>query len=417
MAASSARKIEANRRNAARSTGPKSSEGKEKSRRNGWKHGMAAVVVVPEEETAAFEAARAEWTRQFGPENVVEESLVEQMAAADVRMKRCARVAEAAMEGDAIEAVRRWEAKRRHRVRRLAQDLKDDPVNVVADLESSSFGCDWLIRRWRSLDGSLRLGIALGRQNLEEALRLLGYAQPMAPTSAGDPAAIRFWTLAIRASGGLVKAGDHFRPDPTAPEDWKEAQAELRKLIAAQIERLEGLREEAWEAVDGPEAEAVAAKALINAGKEAQVRHRYNRDAQMAQQRAAKLLMTIRDRKRAGIVDASRTVTGAAVLEALCVEVVAREKAEAAAAASAASSPTAASATQRTEPNPAADRGAADRHNPIEKRKLENGPATRPAVSTGRTEPRFPHVDDAKNGAETGSPSASPTRNPANGAA
>ena len=87
MAASSARKIEANRRNAAKSTGPKSIEGKEKSRRNGWTHGMAAVVVVPEEETAAFEAARAEWNRQI-PDDVAEESLVEQMATADVRMKR-----------------------------------------------------------------------------------------------------------------------------------------------------------------------------------------------------------------------------------------------------------------------------------------------------------------------------------------
>ena len=417
MAASSDRKIEANRRNAAKSTGPKSNEGKEKSRRNGWKHGMAAVVVVPEEETAAFEAARAEWNRQIKPDDIAEESLVEQMATADVRMKRCARVAEAAMEGDAIEAVRRWEAKRRHRVRRQVQDLKDDPVNVVADLEASSFGCDWLIRRWRSLDGSLRLGIALGRQNLEEALRLLGYAQPMAPTSAGEPAAIRFWTLAIRASGGLVKAGDHFRPDPAVTEDWKEAQAELRKLLAAQIERLEGLREEAWEAIDGPEAEAVAAKALMDAGKEVQVRHRYYRDAQMAQQRAAKLLMTMRDRKRAGIVDASKGVTGAAVLEALCVEVVAREKAEAAAAAEAASSPSAAPATPRSEANATADRGAADRHNPNEKRPLENAPATRSDAATKRTEPRFPHVDDPTNGVPMGSPSASTTRNPANGAA
>ena len=145
MAASSPRKIEANRRNAARSTGPKSSEGKEKSRRNGWKHGMAAVVVVPEEETAALEAAVAGWSEQIGPDGLVEASLVHQMAAADVRMKRCARVNETAMEGDAIEAVRRWEAKRRHRVRRQAQDLKDDAANVVADLEASSFGCDWLI--------------------------------------------------------------------------------------------------------------------------------------------------------------------------------------------------------------------------------------------------------------------------------
>ena len=136
MAASSERKIEANRRNARRSTGPKSFEGKEKSRRNGWKHGMAAVVVVPEEETKALDLAIAAWSEQLGPEDTSEASLVHQMAAADVRMRRCMQINEAALEGDAVEAVRRWEAKRRHRVRRQAQDLKDDPVNVVADLEA-----------------------------------------------------------------------------------------------------------------------------------------------------------------------------------------------------------------------------------------------------------------------------------------
>ena len=125
--------------------------------------------------------------------------------------------------------------------------------------------------------------------------------------------------------------------------------------------------------------------------------------------------MTMRDRKRAGIVDASKGVTGAAVLEALCVEVVAREKAEAAAAS--ASSPTAAPATPRTEANATADRGAADRHNPNEKGHLENAPATRPDAATKRTEPRFRHVDDPKKGVPMGSPSASTTRNPANGAA
>ena len=321
------------------------------------------------------------------------------------------------MEGDAIEAVRRWEAKRRHRVRRMAQDLKDDPVNVVADLEASSFGCDWLIRRWRQLDGTLRLGMPLGRPSLEEATRLLGYAHPMAPTPAGDPAAIRFWTLVLRTGQATIKGGDHFRPDPTVPERWTEAMPLLRAFIAAQIERLEALREEAWEAVDGPEAEAVAAKALMDAGKEAQVRHRYYRDAQMAQQRAAKLLMTLRDRKRAGIVDASKGVTGAAVLEALCVEVVARDRAEAA---------------RRPRPGRRRTprrrgRGPKPNRRPIAARAIAATRTTRAGWRTGRqhepdpspqrTEPRFPTVDAPKNGCESGSPSASPTRNPANGAA
>ena len=410
MAASSERKIEANRRNAARSTGPKSEEGKQKSRRNGWKHGMAAVVIVPAEETAALDASIAEWTAQIGPDGLTEASLVHQMAAADVRMKRCATIAENAMDGDAREAVRRWEARRQHAARRKAQDLKKRPAEIVADLEATSYGCDWMIRQWRNLETRLRNGQGWDRDQLDVALNLLGINCISAPTAIGDPLIIRLWTLASRANGQRIHPGSHFRPDPTVPENnWVEAHTLLRAFVAEQIERLEGLRDEAWEAVDGPAAEAVAAKALMDGGKEGQARHRYYRDAQLAQHRAAKLLMTIRDRKRKGESDAPKGVTGAAILESLCAQVVAKEKAEAAT--------VAATASHRTEPNPPAQRTAEDRRNPNEKNELGNETAVDPAASAGRTEPRFPHVEPPSKGLGMGSSVAPNAPRAANGAA
>src|SRR5208337_3510664 len=42
-----AAQIEANRRNAQRSTGPKTDEGKARVRRNALKHGMAALTIMP----------------------------------------------------------------------------------------------------------------------------------------------------------------------------------------------------------------------------------------------------------------------------------------------------------------------------------------------------------------------------------
>ncbi len=42
----SARQIAANRRNAAKSTGPKSAKGKERSRRNALRHGLTAETVI-----------------------------------------------------------------------------------------------------------------------------------------------------------------------------------------------------------------------------------------------------------------------------------------------------------------------------------------------------------------------------------
>jgi len=42
-------RIAANRRNAKLSTGPKTAEGKEKSRANALKHGLCSSVIVPED--------------------------------------------------------------------------------------------------------------------------------------------------------------------------------------------------------------------------------------------------------------------------------------------------------------------------------------------------------------------------------
>ena len=55
------RQIEANRRNALRSTGPRTDEGKQQSRRNALRHGLAAETVIDGlediEDYRAFEAA------------------------------------------------------------------------------------------------------------------------------------------------------------------------------------------------------------------------------------------------------------------------------------------------------------------------------------------------------------------------
>ena len=82
--------IKANLKNTLSSSGPATPEGKEISRRNSCKHGLAGsgVVVAPADRAKA-EARALAFREEFRPETEFERTLVEQMAADSVRLDRC----------------------------------------------------------------------------------------------------------------------------------------------------------------------------------------------------------------------------------------------------------------------------------------------------------------------------------------
>jgi hypothetical protein len=66
-----AKQAAANRRNAAKSTGPRTKSGKARSRRNALKHGLSAEqVVMLGEDPAAFEALRDDLYNHYQPETL-----------------------------------------------------------------------------------------------------------------------------------------------------------------------------------------------------------------------------------------------------------------------------------------------------------------------------------------------------------
>ncbi len=86
-------RIEANRRNARRSTGPRTARGKANSRRNALKHGFLAKELLiaggeGKESSAEFAQLLQGLTDYFQPEGLPEELLVEQIAAAYWRLRR-----------------------------------------------------------------------------------------------------------------------------------------------------------------------------------------------------------------------------------------------------------------------------------------------------------------------------------------
>lgn len=93
------RQIEANRRNAQASTGPRTEAGKEASRGNALKHGMRAEVfeVLPNEDPAEFAARVAAWERDLNPVGEAEAHLARRAAAIVWKLDRLERVEAASL--------------------------------------------------------------------------------------------------------------------------------------------------------------------------------------------------------------------------------------------------------------------------------------------------------------------------------
>jgi hypothetical protein len=86
---SSLKQIEANRRNALKSTGPTTDEGKERSRCNALRHGLTAETVIADLEDAAdYQAFEAAVIADYDAQTAVERELVLRLASVLWRLSR-----------------------------------------------------------------------------------------------------------------------------------------------------------------------------------------------------------------------------------------------------------------------------------------------------------------------------------------
>src|SRR5919109_896429 len=89
----SQKQLEANRRNALKSSGPKTEEGKSRASMNALRHGLtAAQAVLPHEDEDDYEKLREGMLESYAPENPAEEAVVEELANAYWRLLRLHRV-------------------------------------------------------------------------------------------------------------------------------------------------------------------------------------------------------------------------------------------------------------------------------------------------------------------------------------
>ena len=213
-----AAQIEANRRNSQKSTGPRTDEGKNKSRMNALDHGCrAGVLVLPTEEFGQYENDLQSWRRSLKPRNPAEEFLVERLVGLGILRNRIERAHTARLrkrialglfdEADAeqeklIALTQRLfpdaclpegfqpqpaeKKSSRHDHDRKRGDMSpidpDDPELLIIRLQRTLTGCRWLLEQWEALRALAEQGKPWLRSDRLKAVRLLGRR----PTDAHD---------------------------------------------------------------------------------------------------------------------------------------------------------------------------------------------------------------------------------------
>ena len=274
MASSEAR-ILANRANSAKSSGPTSTEGKQRSRRNGLKHGLTGQgVVVPEGDADEVERRVEALEADLDPQSPLGQILVRQMATLSVRMERGAKQESAALATRVRHAADEFEEARLAEVERLFGGIADDPRDRLRRLRKSPEGVDRLILAWRDLRDDLTRGprSVWTISHLEMAANLIG----MKGADARDSRIEALWkgswgnfgSLADHEGGGL---------DAAARKGW--ARDRLVERIDAEVAELEAHRESLdHEAIELDRLEA-GDRALFDPSRDAALARRYEGEA------------------------------------------------------------------------------------------------------------------------------------------
>ncbi len=185
---SSPQKIQANRRNARKSTGPRTQAGKDASRRNALRHGLCCDpdgLVLHDRDALALDAELARWVEHYQPDGPAEEALIRRAALASVRLDRCALAESAALASRRRHAEDDWRDGLLAEAAELDDRLEADPEAAARRLRRTPEGCDRLAARWRWLrnqadanhrwddaEEALALGLARGLAGLDpEAFR------------------------------------------------------------------------------------------------------------------------------------------------------------------------------------------------------------------------------------------------------
>ena len=133
-------RLEANKRNSLKSTGPKSESGRAASRRNSLKHGLTSKTLLSPQEVAATEG--------MGP---VALHLATEVVLLTTRLEMAQQVEERERGIASMRAAQCWDEDRAADAERIAAGLPKRPERVARQLRQTVQGCALMIGRWEML--------------------------------------------------------------------------------------------------------------------------------------------------------------------------------------------------------------------------------------------------------------------------
>jgi hypothetical protein len=239
---------EANRRNASCSTGPRSAQGKSSSRLNAIKHGLRAEqVVLPTEDPDEFNEHSADWYDDWKPATATRRHLVERLAVASWRMRRCVRV-ESSRLTERIKQSRDASLRRESQTLDvLCMSLNTDPARSVSTLEATRGGVDRLLQAWAGLEEAA--ATSEGWKDYDDDHFMFIYLHGMMPGD-DEAAAIKelSWRLVVHNNPDDAEEADG---KPLTPAEVLASTAAIRKIAARKLHLLREL----WRALPDSSAE------------------------------------------------------------------------------------------------------------------------------------------------------------------
>jgi hypothetical protein len=289
MSCSPAR-LEANRRNALLSSGPKTEEGKARSRANALKHCLTgAGVVLPDEDVARIEERLAEFESDLKPVNGVGRFLARRAAMLSVRLERCVRNESAAIASRMRRAEADFDHDRLAEVDQAYSYIVKEPATYARKLGSMPEGIDPIIRCLLDIQEELLL-VDGGRWDWSCADRisnLMGVGWMEVPVTR-----VRALAEAISGNFADLLQGDGDELDAKARIDW--ARLRMADLIGEEVEALR----EVLETLDPSAVEAdragASARAIFDPSKEAILARKYEAAAERG------LFRTLREIREVG---------------------------------------------------------------------------------------------------------------------